>query len=88
VDLGWAAGAENSQDGSECISLLLVSITVHDKVDDDDDALGLVVVWASYMASCIEDRVLWVPEQAASLGKPFKGPLAQIVLCVQYLLQY
>ena len=24
----------------------MVSITVHDKVDDDDDALGLVVVWA------------------------------------------
>ena len=85
--LGWAAGAENSQDGSEWISLLLVSITVHDKVDDDDDALGLVVVWASYMAAS-EDRVLWVPEQAASRGKPFKGPLAQVVLCVQYLLQY
>ena len=44
--LVWLGGAENSQDGSEWISLLLVSITVHDKVDDDDDALGLVVVWA------------------------------------------
>lgn len=38
----------------EWISLLLVSLTVHDKVDDDDDALGLVVVWAIWP---LQDRV-------------------------------